>query len=105
MAYYHFDVMTAAAHMSRLTILSYSHSLHCSIRANEVAYVVCLPELCIGVVGQFYYVSRFTSVGNYSCTCGDDVARSGSSQLSEQVTTFQRVSKKRKDLQQRDNNL
>jgi hypothetical protein len=33
---------------------------HCSIRANEVAYVVCLPELCIGVlvVGQFYYVSH-----------------------------------------------
>jgi hypothetical protein len=43
-----------------------------------------------------YHFDVITSVGNYSRTCGGGAVRSGSSQLSEQVTTFQRVSKKRK---------
>lgn len=43
-----------------------------------------------------YHFDVIASVGNYSRTCGGDAVRSGSSQLSEKVTTFQRVAKKRK---------
>jgi hypothetical protein len=58
-------------------------------KSAQTAWLSFTGEACC-------HFNVITSVGNYSRTCGGDTVCSGSSQLSEQVTTFQHVAKRRK---------